>query len=69
MQFIMANMLTINMTIRIVASLVMLAVSFSYVYSYQNKQFKANSWRKMGGVILTVISTAYLVYSFKGVLF
>ncbi|KRO09297.1 hypothetical protein IV59_GL000751 [Paucilactobacillus hokkaidonensis] len=57
------------MVIRVVLSLLMCTVSFSYVYSYQNKKFKVDSWRKTGGIILTLISIVYLVYSVKGVLF
>ncbi|BAP85284.1 hypothetical protein LOOC260_107440 [Paucilactobacillus hokkaidonensis JCM 18461] len=63
------NNILINMIIRVLLSLVMFTVSFSYVYSYKNKKFRVNSWRKIGGIILMVISIAYLIYSFKGVLF
>ncbi len=35
----------------------------------EQKKFKVDSWRKTGGIILTLISIVYLVYSVKGVLF
>lgn len=45
----MNSTLIVNMIIRVLSSLVMFTVSFSYVYSYKNKKFKANGWHYFNG--------------------